>query len=128
VVYQIGRNRSIQYCVTFAVNPKTGARRTVYAFKGGSDGFIPYVGLTKLGGRLYGTTGTGGSANCFEGCGTVFSVDPKTAVESIVYAFLVGTDGEGATAGLIAAGGTLYGTTFYGGGANNYGTVFAITP
>jgi uncharacterized repeat protein (TIGR03803 family) len=58
----------------------------------------------------------------------VFSVDPKTGVESIVYTFLGGTDGEGSTAGLIAAGGTLYGTTFFGGGANNYGAVFAVMP
>jgi uncharacterized repeat protein (TIGR03803 family) len=58
----------------------------------------------------------------------VFSVDPKTGVESVVYIFQGGADGGGSTAGLIAAGGTLYGTTFYGGGTNNYGTVFAVTP
>ena len=61
------------------------------------------------------------------GCGTVFSIDPKTGIENIAYEFEGGTDGDQPVAALIAAGGTLYGTTYYGGGTNNYGTVFALT-
>jgi uncharacterized repeat protein (TIGR03803 family) len=112
----------------FAVNLKTGAERVVYAFKGGTDGMIPYSGLIKLGSKLYGTAGAGGSANCYEGCGTVYSIDTKTGSETVTYSFQGGTDGEGPVAALIAGHGTLYGTTYYGGGANNYGTVFALTP
>lgn len=112
----------------FAVNPRTGAKRLVHAYKGGADGFLPYAGLTSLGGRLYGTTGAGGSANCTYGCGTVFSVDPKSGAEQAVYAFRGGDDGELPVAALTAAGDTLFGTTNYGGGPNNYGTVFALQP
>jgi uncharacterized repeat protein (TIGR03803 family) len=112
----------------FAINLKSGAERTVYAFKGGTDGFLPYAGLIEVNGTLYGTTGVGGSANCSEGCGTVYSVDPKTGIERILYEFQGGVDGELPVAALIADGSTLYGTTYYGGGTKNYGTVFAISP
>lgn len=50
----------------------------------------------------------------------------------VVYAFQGGSDGDGPMAGLIDAGGTLYGTTFYGGGTGCFdlgcGTVFALNP
>jgi uncharacterized repeat protein (TIGR03803 family) len=79
-------------------------------------------------GVLYGTTGAGGPAACTQGCGTVFSVDRATGAETILHEFQGGSDGELPVAGLIAKGGKLYGTTNYGGGANNYGTVFALRP
>ena len=49
-------------------------------------------------------------------------------VETMLYAFKGGADGANPTAGLINVGGILYGTTYYGGGTNNYGTVFTISP
>jgi uncharacterized repeat protein (TIGR03803 family) len=112
----------------FAIDPATGAKQTVYAFQGGTDGWLPYAGVIAVGGTLYGTTGAGGSANCTQGCGTVFSVDPATGAETILHEFQSGSDGELPVGGLIAMGDKLYGTTNYGGGIDNYGTVFALKP
>ena len=112
----------------FAIDPKTGAKKIVYAFQGGNDGWLPYAGVIAVGGVLYGTTGAGGSGACAQGCGTVFSVDPVTGAEHILHNFQGGSDGELPVAGLIEKGGKLYGTTNYGGGANNDGTVFALRP
>jgi uncharacterized repeat protein (TIGR03803 family) len=83
-------------------------------------------------GILYGTTGSGGgSRNCYYGCGTVFSIDPNTGVETILYAFRGGTDGATPAASLREVKGTLYGTTDAGGGTGCYGygcgTVFALS-
>lgn len=54
---------------------------------------------------------------------------PALAQEGVLYRFLAGPDGEEPRAGLIAdAAGNLYGTTFYGGGQSDVGTVFRLTP
>jgi uncharacterized repeat protein (TIGR03803 family) len=45
----------------------------------------------------------------------------------VLHAFSGGSDGAIPYAGLVNLNGTLYGTTLRG-GANNAGTVFAITP
>jgi uncharacterized repeat protein (TIGR03803 family) len=112
----------------FAIDPKTGAKRTLHAFNGGSDGWLPYAGVTAAGTTLFGTTGAGGATTCSQGCGTVFSIDAKTGAEQVLYSFQGGSDGELPVAGLLYAGGTLYGATEFGGDAANDGTVFAITP
>jgi uncharacterized repeat protein (TIGR03803 family) len=112
----------------FSIDPKSGAKKTVYAFQGGTDGWLPYAGVIAVKGTLYGTTGAGGTGTCDQGCGTVFSVDPSTGAETILHDFAGGTDGELPVGGLIAKGGTLTGTTNYGGDANNDGTVFALKP
>jgi uncharacterized repeat protein (TIGR03803 family) len=44
----------------------------------------PTDNLIAVKGKLYGTTGSGGSAN---NGGTVFSIDLKTGAESVVYSF-----------------------------------------
>ncbi|HEX4081090.1 MAG TPA: choice-of-anchor tandem repeat GloVer-containing protein [Rhizomicrobium sp.] len=46
---------------------------------------------------------------------------------SVVYSFKGGADGAEPFSGLVDVGGTLYGTTWTGGAAND-GTVFAVTP
>jgi uncharacterized repeat protein (TIGR03803 family) len=46
----------------------------------------------------------------------------------ILYTFQGGTDGAEPYAGLLAAGGEFYGTTFTGGASNGYGTVFQLSP
>jgi uncharacterized repeat protein (TIGR03803 family) len=78
---------------------------------------------------FYGTTGGGGSNNCFFGCGTVFSLTDGRL--TTLWSFTGGSDGNLPDAGLIAGeeSGTLYGTTFGGGSSNcsqGCGTVFAI--
>lgn len=128
-----GSSSCAEDCGTvFSVNPTTGVETVVYVFKGGGDGYNPHSNLLDVAGELYGTTESGGSNNCFAGCSTVFSVNPTTGVEAVVYAFKGGNDGAGLVAGLIKVGGLLYGTTVAGGGSPNCnggcGTVFSLDP
>lgn len=111
----------------FRLDPATGITTVLYAFRGGTDGSAPDAALLNVGGTLYGTTALGGSTACPNGCGTVFSLSLRTGIKRTVYSFAGGRDGNSPAAALINVGGTLYGTTQYG-GAYDKGTVFAITP
>ncbi len=94
-----------------------------------TDGMYPRSGLLMdAAGSLYGTTSAGGgSPNCFSGCGTVFKLD-RNGNETILHSFTGGGDGADPLGSLVMDNaGSLYGTTFEGGGSNNYGTVFKIT-
>jgi uncharacterized repeat protein (TIGR03803 family) len=74
-------------------------------------------------GNFYGTTGNGGP---FAG-GTVFKISP-TGVETVLYSFAGGTDGNLPHAALIQGrDGNFYGTTSNGGTSGN-GTVFKMSP
>jgi uncharacterized repeat protein (TIGR03803 family) len=116
--------------VVFSLNPATGAERLEFAFKGSAYGANPQAGLVGVGGTLYGTTSGGGSKNCPNGCGLVFSLNPKTGTEKIIYLFQGGNDGTQSYGNLTNVGGTLYGTTRQGGGSgcNNKGcgTIFSL--
>ncbi len=94
---------------------------TVGAIPGFVDGTNPSDGLIELGGKYYGSTTHGGPA----GAGTVFSMNLRTGVETVVYA-LTAADGQYAL-GLTAVAGKLYGETLYG-GPQNSGTVFQVDP
>jgi uncharacterized repeat protein (TIGR03803 family) len=117
----------------FALDPGTGTETVAYAFcqqQYCADGALPSANVIAVKGMLYGTTPYGGRTGCPQtgDCGTVFSLDPGTGAETVLYAFCSRkncTDGWGPQAGLIHVKDTLYGTT-PGGGANGYGTVFAI--
>jgi uncharacterized repeat protein (TIGR03803 family) len=107
----------------------------LHTFAGSPDGSKPEAGLLLLGGKLYGTTSTGGSTTCPAGCGTVFELTPPAAggsayTETVVYQFTGGADGSDPVAGVIAdAAGDLYGTTSLGGSsACSCGTVFELKP
>jgi uncharacterized repeat protein (TIGR03803 family) len=105
-----------------------GKERVVYAFKGGRDGATPVLaGLVVMGGTLYGTTSAGGDSSCHVensvGCGTIFAVTPS-GKERVLYRFKGKPDGASPSGSLIALGGTLYGTTNFGGPGDN-GTVFS---
>jgi len=113
----------------YSINLKTGAEKILYFFcsqQKCTDGGEPYAALINVNGTLYGTAGGGA-----HGGGAVFSIDPKTGAETVVYSFCSQTnctDGETPNyASLTEANGTLYGTTLDGGTYNN-GTVFSITP
>lgn len=110
----------------FSVDPGTGTERVLHSFGSGTDGQRPGGNLLDEDGNWYGTTFEGG-ANCqgAGGCGTVFSIDPKTGAETVLHSFGSGTDGQYPVGGLIDMNGTLYGTT-PNGGAYGYGTVFAL--
>jgi uncharacterized repeat protein (TIGR03803 family) len=104
--------------------------KVLYSFNdNGTDGTYPDGGLIfDATGNLYGTT-AGGGAN---GHGAVFelTLQPNGKwTDTILHSFNAnGTDGYLPEAGLIFdAAGNLYGTT-YEGGADFYGTVFALTP
>jgi uncharacterized repeat protein (TIGR03803 family) len=118
----------------FKINP-AGTEKVLHAFTGGSDGAQPTGGLLNLGGKLFGTTSTGGDSSCGTGggCGTVFMVDTSGGT-TLLHSFHGGDNGDGATpmAGLTERYGTFYGTTAGGGevdlGCSCVGTVFSITP
>jgi uncharacterized repeat protein (TIGR03803 family) len=114
----------------FAIYRRSGAKTIVHTFNGGLDGFSPDAGLIKLNGLLYGTTDSGGGESCGgSGCGTVYSIDPGSGKESVVYSFKFDGDGNSPGDALIAVGGKLYGTTLGGGSSScGCGTVFAVDP
>jgi uncharacterized repeat protein (TIGR03803 family) len=113
--------------VVYAVD-KTGKETVLHTFKGGSDGASPFANLIRDGkGRLYGTTGYGGTA----GAGTVFKLTSHGR-HTVLHSF-TGKRGDGSLphAGLVCdRDGNLYGTTMFGGAAYNghkYGTVFKLS-
>jgi uncharacterized repeat protein (TIGR03803 family) len=110
------------------------SHKVLHSFCGGSDGISPTGGLIEVNGMLYGTTQFGGgSANCANGCGTVFSINPKNGDEEVIYAFQGHPDGSlptytGVTYNEVD--GRLYGVTSNGGSftcpGGACGTVFSM--
>jgi uncharacterized repeat protein (TIGR03803 family) len=109
----------------------SGTLTTLYRFcsqTNCTDGRDPYAGLGQAAnGDLFGITIFGGA----NGDGTIFKITPGGTLTTL-YSFCSQTnctDGAEAGAGLVqASDGDFYGTTQYGGGANDGGTVFKITP
>jgi uncharacterized repeat protein (TIGR03803 family) len=102
----------------------------LYRFTGGSDGANPFGALIMdSAGNLYGTTQYGGGS---QNEGAVFKLAPNGSgeyTESVVYSFSGGSDGANPLATLILdTAGNMYGTTQAGGGSNNSGTVFMLSP
>lgn len=104
----------------------------LHNFTGGADGGAPYDGLSMdRAGNLYGTASYGGS-----GHGVVFKLTHRGSgwVFNSIYSFAGGSDGEGPLARvIIGPNGTLYGTTYAGGGTScsggyGCGTVFNLRP
>jgi uncharacterized repeat protein (TIGR03803 family) len=109
-------------CGTVFKISHTGKITIVHSFQSGTDGANPIADLVRdSAGNLYGTTLDGGPSNA----GTVFKID-STGNESVLYAFMGGTDGGQPHAGLLRDGaGNLYGTTSNG-GVNFGGTIFKV--
>ena len=105
----------------YQINPTTGAESVLYSFRSAADGGGPQGRLINIGGLLYGTTENGGANKD----GVVFSIDPTSGAETVIHAFASASDGKQPKAGLIDAGGTLYGTASTG-GPLGWGTVYAI--
>jgi len=103
----------------------------LYSFTDGTDGGYPANGVViGSGGVLYGTTlFGGGTASCYEACGTVFNLKPPAEpggawTESVLYAF---TDSSTVSPKVVlGAGGVLYGVT-EALGASDSGQVFELT-
>lgn len=92
----------------------------------GTDGSKPYAGLLQAAdGMFWGTTSAGGAS----GFGTIYKMTSGGAFTT-VYSFRGGTDGANPaySAMLLASDGNFYGTTQFGGGTPNAGTVFKMTP
>jgi uncharacterized repeat protein (TIGR03803 family) len=123
------------YGAVFSFDPETGTETVLYSFcrkTHCADGQSPIAALIDVHGKLYGTTQQGGVAGgCYGyGCGTVFSLDPGTGREKVLYSFCGQancTDGALPWGSLIDVNGTLYGTTSAG-GTNGKGTVFCVDP
>jgi uncharacterized repeat protein (TIGR03803 family) len=116
--------------VVFKLNPE-GEETVLYNFCAQTncvDGAYPEAGLIfDKNGNLYSTTVEGGANNNH---GAVFKLTPK-GKETVLYSFCAQTnctDGGGiSNAGLVFDKGNLYGTTV-GGGAENHGVAFKLTP
>jgi uncharacterized repeat protein (TIGR03803 family) len=101
----------------------------LYSFKGGSDGSSPISTLViDKAGNLYGTTSDGGTSCA---CGVIFKVGHNangTWSESVPYRFPGAPEAGFAYNGMVGGiGGTFYGATTHGGGAND-GTIYEFTP
>jgi len=92
-----------------------------------TNGIYPAGGLIISSNTLFGTASGGG----ISGRGTVFAVNTDGSSFTNLYNFtevgqgFTNSDGAGPQAGLLLAGGALYGTTPIGGSSGN-GTVFAV--
>ncbi|MBV8489019.1 MAG: hypothetical protein JO199_00720 [Candidatus Eremiobacteraeota bacterium] len=115
-------------CGTVLAVSGSGQERVLYRFPGGAGGAFPYDGLVALSGVFYGMTSQGGnSVYCFtDQCGTVFKIT-SAGKESILHRFTGAPDGFGPMGTLVALqGGSLFGTTEFGGAGGCCGTVFSI--
>jgi uncharacterized repeat protein (TIGR03803 family) len=113
--------------------------RTLHRFRGEMGGASPNASLIATAGSLFGTTAAGGGVGACAtegGCGTLFELSPDAYGqyrEHILYRFLGGFDGSLPLTPLLSLGGTLYGTTSFGGGSKmcphtpGCGTVFALS-
>jgi uncharacterized repeat protein (TIGR03803 family) len=121
-------------CGTLFELTASGKERTLYNFKGLSDGQQPLAAPIYVGGKFYGTT-FGGGAHSY---GIVFEID-LSGKERVLHTFSGTGSGDGASPqdGLIDIDDTLYGTTAAGGKknaqacyqsfGNSCGTVFSVT-
>jgi uncharacterized repeat protein (TIGR03803 family) len=101
----------------------------LHTFTGGDDGGNAYGGLIFDGvGNIYGTTASGGMGNY----GVVYELTPQGGgqwTETVLHNFTncCMADGGSPEAGVIFdSSGNLYGTTVYGGGMANAGTIFEL--
>jgi uncharacterized repeat protein (TIGR03803 family) len=97
----------------------------LHSFSGGTDGIGPSNLIRDSKGNLYGTTNLGGGTGCSGyGCGVVFKLD-TSAIETILYNFVNGSNVSAPTGLVRDAKGNLYGTTGWG-GLSDWGAVFEL--
>lgn len=126
-----GGNRGL--CGTLFSIDSAGHQNTVWMFcNSRGDGAHPSGSLALINGIIYGTTQEGGAHACAfgRGCGTIFSFDPQTNIETPI-ASPTSQDGR-QPFGITAANGILYGAMYEGGGGGGRGgtngTVYSVTP
>jgi len=116
------------YGTVFMVGLADRQIHVLHQFTGGKDGANPNgTVVVDASGNVYGATPKGGAYSS----GVVFKLIPSSGgrwTEQVLHQFTGGSDGAGPNGGLIFdSSGNLYGTT-YGGGINDNGVVFEITP
>jgi uncharacterized repeat protein (TIGR03803 family) len=124
------RRLTIVLVLAVVASPSARAQtlNIIHNFENGADGRNPFAGLTvDNAGNLYGTAVNGG-----RGCGTVFQLKKRGSGWTFnpLYSFLVAPPDQGCDPEarvVFGPNGTLYGTTYAGGGAG-YGTVFNLRP
>ena len=109
-----------EYGVAFRIDPSNGAETILHNFGSGDDAAGPITTLVKAEGLLYGLSRSGG----YTGGGTVFSIDPQSGAEHVVYAIPFD---DRTPESLIVVGRILYGTTSNG-GTDDFGTIFKFDP
>ena len=138
---------AVTFALAVVLTPSAQAQTltVLHNFTGGGDGANPQTGLTiDAAGNLYGTTWAGGGSKCgnwgtcggVAGCGTVFKLKHSGSgwVLNTLYGFTGSSDGACPwTKPALAKDGTLYGTTWAGGGncsqpVYGCGTVFQLRP
>jgi uncharacterized repeat protein (TIGR03803 family) len=112
----------------FKLTPSgSGFTQTIlYYFRGDADGGAPRANVIEdANGALYGTTMNGGTY----GAGTIFKLTPTASgyLEQVIHALRGRDDGANPTAPLtFGKNGKLFGTTYYGGGPANLGSVIEL--
>lgn len=102
----------------------SGSEKVIHNFSFQDGGFPMGSLIMDSKGYLYGTTYGGGA---YSG-GTVFRMTTSGS-EKVLYNFTGGADGGSPAAGLLLdKDGNLYGTTSFGGNANQWGTAFVLSP
>jgi len=99
--------------------------QVLYNFSG-ADGSHSHTALTYHAGALYGATASGGEFNS----GAIFKLQQTTSglVETVLYSFTGGADGNGPFSDLIFdSAGNIYGDTSFG-GTGGAGVVYKLTP
>ncbi|MFZ0805902.1 MAG: choice-of-anchor tandem repeat GloVer-containing protein [Candidatus Sulfotelmatobacter sp.] len=121
----------------FEMSPGTGGWtfNVLHQFTGGSDGGVPFQGLTLDGaGNLYGAASLGGgkSTACRYGCGLIFKLSNANGSwnETVLHNFTTNPNDGAVPACKLTfdAAGNLYGTAGSGGGALSAGIVFELSP
>ena len=110
----------------FALPAAAAPETVVYSFQNNArDGYFPFAPLTNVGSALYGTTYSGGTGRCINGCGTIYSVDLATGAETVLYSFRGRSLGGVQPGSLLIDGSQIFGTTANG-GHRGVGTIFSI--
>lgn len=111
--------------VLFRLTP-TNQLTVVHTFTGGADGGVPGFGLVQgSDGYLYGTTTQGGSAEAWEGGGTLFRVSTTGAGFTVLHTFHQAS-GTMPVSLIQHTNGFFYGATNAGGSASGLGVFFRL--
>lgn len=126
--YEGGIGCILDGCGTIYSIDSAGNERLIWLFGFSGDGVHPVGDLALEGGKIYGNTRVGGNSKCFrqDGCGTLFSFDPKTGREAPVVRFAA-DEASAPQGGVIAHAGIVYGTASAG-GKNDSGAFYSFTP